>query len=110
MHEAGIPIVVGTDSANWPIFLNLFHGPSTVLELELLARAGMSPLDVISSATRIPAEMMRRDDEIGTVEVGKRADLIITPGDPLQDLGALRKLSWSIQGGVARTPEDWMRA
>jgi imidazolonepropionase-like amidohydrolase len=109
MHGAGIPIVAGTDTANWPIFISFFHGPSTIRELELLRRAGMAPMDVLCSATRIPAEMMRQADEIGTVEVGKRADLIVAPDDPLEDLAALRRLSWSIQAGVARTPEEWMR-
>jgi imidazolonepropionase-like amidohydrolase len=110
MHRAGIPIVAGTDSANWPVFINYFHGPSTILELELLQRAGLAPMDVICSATRITSEMMRKDDEIGTVEVGKRADLIVVPDDPLEELGALRKLSWSIQGGVAKTPAEWMQS
>lgn len=110
LHEAGIPIVVGTDSANWPIFLNLFHGPSTILELELLVRAGIDPLDVIASATRIPAEMMRVDDEIGTVEVGKRADLIVVEGDPLKDISVLRELSWTISNGVTRSPSEWISA
>jgi imidazolonepropionase-like amidohydrolase len=110
MHRAGIPVVAGTDSNNWPIFLNYFHGPSTILELELLVEAGLSPMDAISSATRIPAEMMRVDDEIGTVEVGKRADLIAVDGDPLEDISVLRALSWSIKDGDARTPSEWIGA
>lgn len=110
MHEAGIPIVAGTDSANWPLFLNYFHGPSMILELELLCKAGMAPIDVISSATRIPAEMMRKSDELGTVETGKRADLIIVEGDPLEDIRVLRKISWSIKDGEARTPREWIEA
>jgi imidazolonepropionase-like amidohydrolase len=108
MHREGIPIAAGTDSANWPLFLNYFHGASMILELELLAKGGMAPLDVISSATRIPAEMMRKSDGIGTVEVGKRADLVVVEGDPLKDMSVLRKLSWSIKAGEARTPEEWM--
>ena len=60
------------------------------------------------SATRIPAEMLGLGDEIGTVEVGKRADLLIVRGDPLEDLRALRQVLWTVAGGVARTPEEWM--
>jgi hypothetical protein len=113
MHRSGIPIVAGTDSANWPpLFLNFFHGPSTVLKLELLVKAVMAPLDVISSATRIPAEMMRKSADIGTVEVGKRADLIVVQEDPLKDIRALRKLSWSIKDGEARAhrKSGWRRS
>ncbi len=109
MYKAGIPIVVGTDTANWPVFINFFHGPSTILELELLEKAGMKPIDIISSATRIPAEMIGKDHEIGTVEVGKRADLIIVRDDPLKNLNALKKISWIIKDGNPRTPGEWMR-
>lgn len=109
MHQAGIPIVAGTDASNWPAFLNFFHGPSTIREIELLGEAGISPLDVISSATRIPAEMMGLQDLIGTVEVGKRADLIVVRDDPLENLSALRSLRWTIKEGEAHTPEEWMR-
>lgn len=109
MHQAGIPIVVGTDASNWPAFLNFFHGPSTLREIELLGRAGIAPMDVISSATRISAKMMGLQDLIGTVEVGKRADLIVVQHDPLEDLAALRSLLWTIKGGEAHTPEEWMQ-
>ncbi len=108
MHKSGIPIVVGTDASSWPVFLNFFHGTSTIREMELLVQAGMSPLDVIESATRIPAEMMGLDKLIGTIEVGKRADLIIVPGDPLADISTLKSVAWTIRDGQARTPEEWM--
>lgn len=109
MHKAGIPIVVGTDASSWPVFLNFFHGPSTIREIELLGNAGIPPMDVIASATRIPAEMMGIGNLIGTVEVGKRADLIVVRDDPLKDLTALKSLMWTIKDGEARTPEEWMK-
>jgi imidazolonepropionase-like amidohydrolase len=109
-HEAGIPIVVGTDSGSWPHFLNLFHGPTTLREMELLVEAGMKPNEVIASATRIPAEMMGIEDEVGTIEIGKRADLLILAGDPLEDISTLKTLLWVIKNGEARSPEDWLYA
>ena len=108
MYDAGVPLLVGTDSANWPLFLNNFHGPSTILEFEMLQEAGLSPMDIIQSATRLPAEMMRLSDLFGTVEEGKRADLVIVEGDPLVDLRRLRNISLSIKEGEARTPAEWM--
>jgi imidazolonepropionase-like amidohydrolase len=107
-HEAGIPIVVGTDSGSWPHFLNLFHGPTTIREMELLVEAGMEPVDVIASATRIPAEMMGIEDETGTIEVGKRANLLILQGDPLLNISALKSILWVVKDGEARHPEDWL--
>lgn len=109
MHGEGIPIVIGTDSANWPIFLNFFHGSSTIREIEIMGEAGMLPMDVIMAATRVPAEMMGIDHLLGTVEEGKRADLIVVREDPLKNLSALRKLMWIIKDGEARTPVDWMK-
>jgi imidazolonepropionase-like amidohydrolase len=109
-HEAGIPIVVGTDSGAWPHFLNFFHGPTTLREMELLVEAGMKPADVIASATRIPAEMMGIEQDVGTVEVGKRANLLILAGDPLEDISSLKSLLWVVKDGEARRPEDWLYA
>jgi imidazolonepropionase-like amidohydrolase len=109
LHEAGVPIVAGSDSGNWPVIPYEFHGPTSIRELELLGGAGLTPAEVIIAATRTPAQLLGLADEIGTVEVGKQADLIVTRDDPLKDLRALRRLRWSIRGGVARTPEEWMR-
>lgn len=110
MHLEGIPVCLGTDTSNWPLFLSFFHGPSTVLEMELLVRAGLAPLDVITAATQTPARMMGLADELGTLEKGKHADMIIVRKDPLADINALRSLMFSIIGGKARTPDEWIKA
>ena len=47
-------------------------------------------------------------DQVGTVEVGKRADMIVVRGDPLQDVSALANLEWVIKDGEARRPGEWM--
>ncbi|MGH7785343.1 MAG: hypothetical protein ACRERC_00660 [Candidatus Binatia bacterium] len=52
--------------------------------------------------------MLGRQAEIGTVEVGKRADLLIVDGDPLTDLRALRRVRWTVRDGIAKTPAEWM--
>jgi imidazolonepropionase-like amidohydrolase len=107
-HRAGIPIVVGSDSGNAPIVPYLFHGVTTLREIELLGGAGLSPVEAIDSATRLPARMLSLSGEIGTVEVGRRADLLIVGGDPLADLRALRNIAWTVKNGVAHTPAEWM--
>jgi len=108
LQAAGVPIVAGSDSGNWPIDPYHFHGPTTLREIQLLGAAGVPPADALASATRIPARMLGLSDEIGTVEVGKRADLVIVREDPLKDLGVLRTVEWTLQDGVAHTPEEWM--
>lgn len=107
-HVAGVPIVVGSDSGNWPMMLSEFHGPTTIREIELVGRAGLASSEAIEAATRVTAEMIGVDDEIGTLEPGKRADLIIVREDPLHDLRALRRIAWTVFDGVARTPEQWL--
>ena len=107
-HDAGIKLVVGSDSPYWPTALYSFHGPSTLREIELLGESGITPMEAIKAATINAAEMLGLDKEIGTVEVGKKADLVIVRDDPLKDLGNLRSILWTVQAGVAKTPEQWM--
>ena len=108
LYEAGIPIVAGTDASSWPVFPNFFHGTSMIREMELLYKIGIPPMEVIASATRIPAEMMGKADRIGTLEKGKVGDMIVVRKDPLKDPSALESLLWTIKEGEALTPEEWM--
>ena len=109
VFEAGIPLVVGSDAPSlWPFAPYHFHGPATLREIELLGEAGIPPMAALVAATRAPAEMLGLAAEIGTVEVGKRADLVVVRDDPLRDLRALRTIRWTIRDGVARTPDEWM--
>lgn len=108
LYNAGIPIVAGTDASSWPVFPNFFHGTSMIREMELLCKIGIQPMDVISSATKIPAEMMGLSDRIGSIEKGKYGDMIVVREDPLKKTTALESLMWTIKGGEARTPKAWM--
>ncbi len=110
LHEQGVPLLMGSDSGNWPIFAFEFHGPTTIREVELLVQwSGIDPLDVITISTLNPAKALGIDDEVGTVEVGKQADLMIVDGDPLADITALRNISWTVLDGQMQTPTEWMR-
>jgi cytosine/adenosine deaminase-related metal-dependent hydrolase len=108
LHRAGVRVVVGSDAPFRPSALYAFHGPTTLREIELLGVAGLSPAEALAAATRVPAEMLGLGDEIGTVEVGKRADLVVVRGDPLRDPRALRTVEWTVRDGVARTPAEWI--
>ncbi len=109
MHAAKVPIVMGSDSGNWPIIPYEFHGPTSLREIELLGEAGLKPHEALAAATRVAATMLGQENDIGTVEIGKRADLVVVRGDPLQDLRALRNIQWTIRNGVSRTPQQWMQ-
>jgi imidazolonepropionase-like amidohydrolase len=108
LAAAGVPIVIGTDAGNWDIVPYQFHGPSTIREIELLGEAGLSPATALAAATSAPARMLGLESEIGTVEIGRRGDLVIVGHDPQRSLRALRKVSWTVKEGVARTPHGWL--
>jgi imidazolonepropionase-like amidohydrolase len=82
VHAAGIPVAMGTDAGN-PLTL---HGPSVYLEMEALQAAGLKPMDVIVAATRNGALALGRLAELGTIERGKVADLIVLRADPAADI------------------------
>lgn len=99
VHRAGIPIAMGTDAGN-PLTL---HGPAIYAELEAMQHAGMSAMDIIVAATRNGARAMGREAEFGTIEPGKLADLALVAADPTRDIAGLRRLTWVVRGGVARS-------
>jgi len=94
-HRSGVKIALGTDAG----FLFNFPGYSSHLEMELLAKAGLSPMEILVAATRRGAEMLAADDLFGTIEVGKRADLIILNANPLADIRNTRTIEGVIRDG-----------
>ena len=96
LHRAGIPIVAGTDQA--------VPGHSLHREIELYVEAGMTPLEAIQAATIVPARVMGLDKELGTIEVGKRADLIVLSGNPLDSIHNIRKVEKVVSRGTLYDP------
>jgi imidazolonepropionase-like amidohydrolase len=97
--RAGIPVAMGTDAGN-PLTL---HGVSVYAEMEAMQRAGLTPREVLMAATRGGAAAMGRDKELGTIEKGKLADLLVVAADPQADVANLRRLRWVVRGGVVRS-------
>ena len=92
--EAGVKVAMGTDSGVTP------HGQN-LRELALMVEGGMTPMQAIEATTRSAAELMGLADELGTLEPGKRADLVVVNGDPL-DVGTLSdRIKAVYQDGVA---------
>ena len=94
MHKAGITIVAGTDSP----YPGVFFGEGLHRELELLVSAGLTPLEAISAATRNAARLMG-DTTWGTIEPGKRADILLVDGKPQERISDTRRLVMVMQGG-----------
>lgn len=99
---AGVPIATGTDAGN-PLTL---HGPAIYGEMEAMQRAGMTPMQVIVASTSTAARAAGVDDETGTLQKGKAADLLILNADPTADVGNFRKIRYVVRAGVVRTIEE----
>ena len=96
MHRAGVPIGAGTDT---PI---AFAAPGYSLhsELEMLVRAGLSPLEALHSATVRPAEFFGIDSAMGRVREGGLADLVLLSANPLDDIANTRRVEAVVSKGV----------
>lgn len=70
------------------------------MELELLVKSGLSPLEAIITGTRNAAEVIGRADDLGTIEPGKLADLVVMAGDPLADISASRDIQLVVKDGT----------
>lgn len=99
-HRRGIPIVAGTDAMGTTT-------PGIHSELQLLvAQAGLTPMDAIVAATRNAARAIGAEDSLGTLAVGKLADLVVLRADPTADIANTRAVTHVMRGGVLRAREE----
>lgn len=97
MHEAGVPIIAGTDE---------MPGFTLQRELELYVQAGMTPSEALQTATWNAAAASRVREDRGSIEVGKRADLILVDGEPTADISDIRKVALVLKGDTAYYPSE----
>ena len=97
--DAGVPILAGTDS----LVPGVAPGFALPDELEALKAAGLTPYQALYSATRAPCEWLGKASECGSVEPGKRADLVLLDADPTVDISNVRKISAVIIKGKVQT-------
>jgi len=102
LHRAGVPIVAGTDQS--------VPGHSLHRELELYVQAGFAPFDALAAATVVPARVMKKIADSGTIEKGKRGDLIVLDGDPLSDVRNTRRIYRVITNGRVFDPASLWRS
>jgi imidazolonepropionase-like amidohydrolase len=99
VFRAGITVAMGTDAGN-PLTL---HGPSVYWEMQKEQEAGLSPMQVLVTATRNGALAMGRTD-IGTLEAGKLADLVVLDADPTADIRHVSRVRYVMRGGAVSVP------
>jgi imidazolonepropionase-like amidohydrolase len=102
MRRAGVHILTGTDAPlrNSPPGFGLHE------ELVLLARGGMSPFEILESATLEAARYLGMADSAGTIATGKLADLVLLDGNPLQDIRNTRRISAVVANGRVFAGEE----
>ena len=95
MYESGVPFGAGTDV---PINLSI-PGYSLHSELEMLVEAGLEPIDAIAAATIKPAQYFSLEKELGTIDVGKRADMVLLDANPLSDIRNTKQINLVVSKG-----------
>lgn len=91
LHEAGVPIVAGTDEG--------VPGFSVYREMELYVMAGFSPMDALRAATSVAAAALHLERDVGTIEAGKVADLLVLDKNPLDDISNIRTSRYVMKDG-----------
>ena len=95
LHARGVKLLAGSDAG-----IDVTQpGTSLHEELEMLVRSGLTPFDALLGATRTAAEYLGQTSEIGTIVVGKEADLVLVRSNPLQNIGATRDIDAVIMNG-----------
>jgi imidazolonepropionase-like amidohydrolase len=102
LHAAGVPFLAGSDA---PAGFDLVPGASLHSELEWLVRAGFTPLEALQTATINPATYLGRTKDLGTVEAGKIADLVVLARNPLVSIGNTRAVVAVVADGRFLTTE-----
>jgi len=95
LHAGGVPLLTGTDLG----FVHVFPGSSVHEELEHLVEAGLSPLDALRASTLNPARYLGREQDLGTVETGRLADLVLLDANPLMSISNTRRIRAVIANG-----------
>lgn len=91
-YDYGVKIAFGTDSGVFP------HGENWK-EFVYMTEMGMSPMEAIQSATMEAAKLLKIDDELGSLEKGKIADIIAVDGDPIDDINVMQKVTFVMKAG-----------
>jgi imidazolonepropionase-like amidohydrolase len=95
LRDAGVPFLLGADA---PQIFNV-PGYATLFELETLVDAGLTPFEALQSGTLNPARFMGLEHAFGTIEVGKRADLVLLEANPLDDIANVRRRAGVVLAG-----------
>lgn len=98
--DAGVNVAAGTDAGN----PGTFHGPALYTEFSTMRQAGLSPAEILASATLAAARALGQEREAGSIDAGKRADLVLLDADPLADILNVRHVHRVVKAGQVHDP------
>ncbi len=99
LQDAGIPIAAGTDAGN----MGTIHGPAIFREFALMREAGLTPMQILASATSVAARAWAAKPEFGSIAPGMLADLVVLRSNPLDDIARASDLESVVRGGVVHS-------
>jgi imidazolonepropionase-like amidohydrolase len=102
LQDAGVKIAAGTDAGN----IGTLHGPSIFREFELMAEAGLTPMQILTAATVNASKVFAENSEVGTIDPGMLADLVILRANPLVDIRNASEIETVIKDGVEYRAAD----
>jgi imidazolonepropionase-like amidohydrolase len=105
LHDAGVTIAAGTDAGN----IGTLHASSMYAELQTMVESGLTPKEVLITATLNGAKHMARERDLGTIAAGKIADLAVFDENPLDDVRNISSLHLVVKDGLAYRPSDLIR-
>jgi imidazolonepropionase-like amidohydrolase len=106
LHRAGVTLLAGTDTPE-PYCP---PGFSLVQELELLVESGLTPAAALQAATMNNARALRQETNLGSIEPGKLADIVVLDADPLADIRNVRRIDYVIRNGLMCRPKELLKA
>ena len=102
LHDAGVVIAAGTDAGN----IGTLHASSLYAELQTMVDSGLTPKEVLVTATLNGAKHMAQEQHIGTIAAGKVADLLVLDADPTADIHNVAAINLVVKNGSVYTPGD----
>lgn len=105
LADAGVLLATGTDAGN----IGTMHATSYVPELKAMQESGMNTWQILTASTLIPAKIVDKESEFGTVSIGKKANLVLLDANPIENIDNVTKINRVINNGIVFNPDDILK-
>lgn len=105
LADAGVLLATGTDAGN----IGTMHATSYLPELKAMQQSGMSTWQILTSSTLVPAKILNKEKEFGTISIGKKANLVLLDANPIETIENVTKINRVINNGIVFNPNDILK-